>query len=178
MIGGYKMTKALTKVIAIFLLGIFLIGPISTLSIHQEQKTLKTSSLTFPPLRSSVTEEITENSDTYSDEDPGVDEPYLPEDYDITKFLMNNELDYQNVWEPWLTKAAVRCIAVDPTKEFLAVGGGYLYDNEIHLYRWNGYTREYDKVWDSGDQIIQGDVLSIDFVDTYHNDFLEIACGS
>ena len=77
-----------------------------------------------------------------------------------------------------MTKAAVRCIAVDSSKEFLAVGGGYLYDNEIHLYRWNGYTREYDKVWDSGDQIIQGDVLSIDFGDTDHNDFLEIVAGS
>ncbi|MHA2203542.1 MAG: hypothetical protein ACW991_07615, partial [Candidatus Hodarchaeales archaeon] len=172
------MTKGLTKFIALLLLGVFVIGPVSASGILQQQ-TLITPSLAIPPLRSSVTDETTQNPGTfYSDEEPGVDEPYLPEDYDITKFLMNNEIDYQNVWEPWLTKAAVRCIAVDPTKEFLAVGGGYLYDNEIHLYRWNGYKREYDKVWDSGDQIIQGDVLSIDFGDTDHNDFLEIVCGS
>ncbi|MFX1516184.1 MAG: FG-GAP repeat domain-containing protein [Promethearchaeota archaeon] len=171
------MTKTLTKLISILILGIFLIGPISTSGILQEQPQI-TSSFSFPPLLNSITNEQTQIDTFYSDDDPGVDEPFLPDDYDITKFLMNNELEYQKVWEPWLTKAAVRCIAVDPTKEFLAVGGGYLYDNEIHLYRWNGYTREYDEVWDSGDQIIQGDVLSIDFGDTDHNDFIEIVCGS
>lgn len=77
-----------------------------------------------------------------------------------------------------MTKAAVRVIKTDPSKEFLAVGGGYLYDNEIHLYRWNEKTRNYDKVWDSGDQIIQGDVLSLAFGDTDNNDFMEIAAGS
>ncbi|UCG03872.1 MAG: VCBS repeat-containing protein [Candidatus Heimdallarchaeota archaeon] len=170
------MAKTLTKLMAILFLSIFLIGPMSASGILQ---TPNSPILAMSPLRSSITDETSETLNSfYSDDEPGVDEPYLPEDYDITKFLMNNELDYQNVWEPWLTKAAVRCIAVDPTKEFLAVGGGYLYDNEIHLYRWNGYTREYDKVWDSGDQIIQGDVLSIDFGDTDHNDFMEIVCGS
>ncbi|MFX0013828.1 MAG: FG-GAP repeat domain-containing protein [Promethearchaeota archaeon] len=172
------MKKIIPRFIALLLLGIFLIGSISTTSIFQGQQPSQELLATVPPLKSSVTEEITQIPNSYDDNDPGVDERFLPDDYDITKFLIDNNLEYQKVWEPWLTKAAVRCIAVDPTKEFLAVGGGYLYDNEIHLYRWNGYSREYDKVWDSGDQIIQGDVLSIDFGDTDHNDFMEIVCGS
>ncbi|MHA2247571.1 MAG: hypothetical protein ACXADY_21665, partial [Candidatus Hodarchaeales archaeon] len=173
------MTKILIKLTAVLFLGVFLLSPITTTGVFQEQEHLIETSTTIPPIKSSVAEEIIEEtSDSYNDEDPGVNDYYIPEDYDITKFLMNNEIEYQKVWEPWLTKAAVRCIAVDSSKEFLAVGGGYLYDNEIHLYRWNGHTREYDKVWDSGDQIIQGDVLSIDFGDTDHNDFMEIVCGS
>lgn len=29
---------------------------------------------------------------------PGIHQRYIPEDYDITKHLMNNELQYQKVW--------------------------------------------------------------------------------
>ncbi|MFX1517922.1 MAG: hypothetical protein ACFFC6_16595, partial [Promethearchaeota archaeon] len=171
------MTRILLKLMAIFFIGIFLLSPVSTTGILQDITNDGATSL--PSLRSSVSQDTVSSPVIRSDDEPGVNDRYIPEDYDITKFLMNNEMaTYQKVWEPWLTKAAVRCLATDPNNEWIAVGGGYLYDNEIHLYRWNDYTREYDEVWDSGDQIIQGDVLSIDFGDTDNNDFLEIACGS
>lgn len=181
MIGEHKMTKVLVKLIAILFLTIFLLNPIFATGILQEQQSLVKQATSVPSLKSSVSQELSRDTSPVirSDDEPGVNDPYIPEDYDITKFLMNNEMaTYQKVWEPWLTKAAVRCIATDPKNEWIAVGGGYLYDNEIHLYRWNDYTREYDKVWDTGDQIIQGDVLSIDFGDTDHNGFLELVCGS
>lgn len=166
---------------ALLLLGVFLLSPRSAAGILPEAQPLNlVESMSIPSMK--VSDEISKikpkNTTNLYDEDPGVNDLYIPETYDISKFLMNNEMEYQNVWEPWLTKAAVRCLAIDPTKEFLAVGGGYLYDNEIHLYRWNEKEREFDKVWDTGDQIIQGDVLSIAFGDTDHNDFIEIVAGS
>ncbi|NHJ02605.1 MAG: hypothetical protein EAX86_10745 [Candidatus Heimdallarchaeota archaeon] len=181
MIGGTKMRNKLVRFAALFAVTIFLFGPsVTEALIYNPFMDFLTDEYGLypqgivPPLRS-ISEEV---STYYSSSDPGVDSKYLPSDYDISKFLMNNEMQYQSVWEPWLTKAAVRCIETDASKEFLAVGGGYLYDNEIHIYRWNGHTRNYDKVWDSGDQIIQGDVISIDFGDTDNNQFLEIVAGS
>ncbi|MHA1213751.1 MAG: hypothetical protein ACTSPG_00460 [Candidatus Hodarchaeales archaeon] len=179
------MKKNAIKVLAIMFLTIFLISP-TTASVLLQQNTengnLTQITTEIPPLRSGLGEEIVNGGSDIPPiltSSPGVNEKYIPEYYDISKFLMNNEMaTYQKVWEPWLTKAAVRVIATDPSNEFLAVGGGYLYDNEIHLYRWNAFTREYDKVWDSGDMIIQGDVLSIAFGDTDNNDFMEIVAGS
>ena len=165
MLGGIKMRNLFLKLTALFVVGIFVFAPtVTEATIYNPLMTFMNNeygqfpSGIVPPLRS-ISEEV---STWYNTSDPGVDTKYLPSDYDISKFLMNNEMEYQKVWEPWLTKAAVRCIETDASKEFLAVGGGYLYDNEIHIYRWNGYTRNYDKVWDSGDQIIQDDVISID----------------
>ena len=179
MLGGCKMTKRLLKLFTVFLLGLFIIGPSVASSFflvpYLDVEGTYSQSNT---LRSSISGVMAEDEGPFYDEDQGVDEKIIPSDYDISKFLMNNEMTYQKVWEPWLTKAAVRCIATDSSKEFIAVGGGYLYDNEIHIYRWNGFTREYDKVWDSGDEIIQGDVLSIDFGDTDNNNFMEIVAGS
>jgi hypothetical protein len=104
--------------------------------------------------------------------------PLYPEDFDLMSYLNDNPNEYQKVWEPWLTKAAVHAIATSEDGDFLAVGGGYLYDNEIHIYRWNLETREYDKVWDSSDGIIKGDVLSLAFGDTDNNKFMDIVAGS
>jgi hypothetical protein len=173
------MKRISSKIIAISVLSLFIFSPAIMTGFGPLDPSFDEifglNSQSLPPLRTAV-EGIT--ADLYDSGDPGVDEKYLESNTDISKHLMNNEMDYQRVWEPWLTKAAVRCIATDPSNEFLAVGGGYLYDNEIHIYRWNAFTREYDKVWDSGDQIIQGDVLSIAFGDTDNNDFMDIAAGS
>lgn len=103
---------------------------------------------------------------------------YYSSDFDLFKYLSNNPNEYQRIWEPWLTKAAVHAIAASDDGQFIAVGGGYLYDNEIHIYRWNNETVQYEKVWDSGDGIIDGDVISLDFGDTDNNHFIEIVAGS
>ena len=103
---------------------------------------------------------------------------YYPSDFDLFKYLGDNPNEYQSVWEPWLTKAAVHAIAASDDGQFLAVGGGYLYDNEVHIYRWNNETVQYEKVWDSGDGIIEGDVISLDFGDTDNNHFIEVVAGS
>jgi outer membrane protein assembly factor BamB len=103
---------------------------------------------------------------------------WYPPDFDLIKYLNNNPNDYRKVWEQWLSKAAVHAIATSEDGNFLAVGGGYLYDNEVHIYRWNLENHEYDKVWDSGDGIIKGDVLSLAWGDTDNNHFMEIVAGS
>ena len=101
-----------------------------------------------------------------------------PYDKDFLKYLGSNPNEYKKIWEPWLTKAAVHAIAVSDDYKFFAVGGGYLYDNEIHVYRWNYETNEYDRVWDSGDEIIKGDVISLAIEDTDNNNFVEVIAGS
>lgn len=101
-----------------------------------------------------------------------------PKNWDFVKYLSDNPNEYKKIWEPWITKAAIHAIALSSDKSFLAVGGGYLYDNEIHIYRWNYVTKQYDKVWDSGDGIINGDILSLAFGDTDNNNLLEIIVGS
>ena len=92
-----------------------------------------------------------------------------------TKFPVN---DYKINYEPWRSKAAIHAIAYHEPTGFLALGGGYLYDNEVHIFRLNVETGDFDKVWDTGDQIIRGDVMSLDFGDTDLNDFIEIVAGS
>jgi len=101
-----------------------------------------------------------------------------PEHWDFIKYLSDNPNEYKKIWEPWITKAAIHAIALSPDRTFMAVGGGYLYDNEIHIYRWNFMTNRYDKVWDSGDQIIKGDILSLAIADTDNNNLIEIIAGS
>ncbi|MFX0084926.1 MAG: hypothetical protein ACFFAU_04565, partial [Candidatus Hodarchaeota archaeon] len=173
------MNKILVKLSIVLILGLFIMGPQTVNTLFSEELSYFDFESKMPSLRTLILSEGVEDEDTiYYNSDPGVNDRYIPEDYDITKYLMNNEMAYQKVWEPWITKAAVRCIETDPSQEFVAVGGGYLYDNEIHIYRWNENNREYDKVWDSGDEIIQGDVISLDFGDTDNNDFMEIVAGS
>ncbi len=104
---------------------------------------------------------------------PGVD----PTD-DVGLVLQDGANNYRVTYEPWKTKAAVHALAYDEDTGFLAVGGGYLYDNEIHIFRYNPETGNFDKVWDSGDGIIQGDILSLAWGDTDLNDFLEVVAAS
>ncbi|TFG07657.1 hypothetical protein EU522_00515, partial [Candidatus Thorarchaeota archaeon] len=103
--------------------------------------------------------------------------PY-PADLDLNEILGDRKNEYQMVYEPWKSKAAIHAIAYDEETGFLALGGGYLYDNEVHMFRLNIETGEFDKVWELGDGIIQSDVLSVDFGDTDLNEFLEVVVGS
>ena len=105
-------------------------------------------------------------------------EPRYPSDFDLGNVLGDRDNQYREVYEPWKSKAALHSIAYHEETGFLAVGGGYLYDNEVHIFRLNPHTGKFVKVWDSGDSIIQSDVMSLAFGDTDVNNFLEIAAGS
>jgi hypothetical protein len=106
------------------------------------------------------------------------DNPGYPASLDLNEILGERENTYRTIYEPWLSKAAIHAIAYEEETGFLALGGGYLYDNEVHLYRLNLQTGDFDKVWEIGDGVIESDVLSLDFGDTDLNDFIEIAVGS
>ncbi len=103
---------------------------------------------------------------------------YYPEDIDLGLFLTDYSNEYYQTYQPWKTKAAVRCIELSDDFKYMVVGGGYLYDNEIHIYRWNTNINQYSKVWNSGDGVIKADVTDVDIADTDHNDFLEIVASS
>ncbi|MHA1929058.1 MAG: hypothetical protein ACTSV2_10840 [Candidatus Thorarchaeota archaeon] len=105
------------------------------------------------------------------------DNPNLPADFDLGAILGDRVNDYRTTYEPWKSKAAIHAISYDVDTGFLAMAGGYLYDNEVHVFRLNTETNEFDKVWDIGDGVFQSDVLSIDFGDTDLNDFIEIVAG-
>ncbi len=104
-------------------------------------------------------------------------EQSLPADKDIGLVLGDRMNDYRLTYEPWRSKAAIHAIAYDEGTGFLALGGGYLYDNQIHIFRLNTETRLWDKVWDTGDSIFKSDVMALDFGDTDLNDFIEIVAG-
>ena len=90
----------------------------------------------------------------------------------------NTKSDYQKVWEPWITRAATHTVAVSDDGEFLAVGTGYLSDNQIHIYRWHPDRQEYVLVSQAGDGEIGGDVVDIGFADVDNNGFIDIAAAS
>ena len=86
---------------------------------------------------------------------------------------------YQLIWEPNKVQGSVHTVAVRGS--IVAIGAGFLYDNEIHIYRWNvsipgpaGLTHAFD----IGDGLLHGDVLSITFGDTDRDGFLEIIAGT
>ena len=103
---------------------------------------------------------------------------YYNSSWNFFKFLQDNPNEYRIIWEPWKTKAAVHSIVVSDDGNMVAFGGGYLYDNEIHIFRWNYMTKEYEKIWDSGDGIIKGDVVSLAIGDTDNNRLIEIVAAS
>ena len=105
-------------------------------------------------------------------------EPKLPETLDVGKLFQDNLAGYQKVWEPWLSKAAIHDIEISEDGDYFLVGGGYLYDNEIHVYRWNDQLKKYVRVWETGDQIIGGDIFSVTIGDTDNNNFVEVAGAS
>ncbi len=101
----------------------------------------------------------------------------MPSDKNIGEILGDRVNDYTLTYEPWRSKAAIHAIAYDEPTGFLAMGGGYLYDNQIHIFRLNTETKLWDKVWDTGDSVFQSDVMALDFGDTDLNDFIEIVAG-
>ena len=105
------------------------------------------------------------------------DNPNLPANYDLGNILGDRDNDYQLIYEPWRSRAAIHAVSYDQGTGFLALAGGYLYDNEIHVFRLNVETNQFDKVWDTGDRVFKSDVMSIDFGDTDLNDFIEIVAG-
>lgn len=98
-------------------------------------------------------------------------------DSDVGQFLSDNENDYSKVWDPWVSKAAIHAVATTEDGDKLALAGGYLYDNQIHLYQWNYQTYMYDLVWEIGGGIFQSDVTSLAFADTDYNNLTEIIAG-
>jgi hypothetical protein len=105
-------------------------------------------------------------------------EPGIPSDIDFGVVLQDRENNYKTIFEPWKTKAAIHAVAYDDDTGFLALGGGYLYDNEVHIWRLNAETNDFDKVWDSGDSLLRADVISLAWGDTDLNDFIEVAAAS
>ncbi|RDE17400.1 MAG: hypothetical protein C4K49_03020, partial [Candidatus Thorarchaeota archaeon] len=89
--------------------------------------------------------------------------PNFPANYDLGNILGDRDNDYQLIYEPWRSRAAIHAVAYDQGTGFLALAGGYLYDNEIHVFRLNVETNQFDKVWDTGDRVFGSDVMSIDF---------------
>lgn len=103
---------------------------------------------------------------------------YYPENWSFIEFLRDNPNEYSKIWEPWLTKAAIHAIATNDNGTMIAIGGGYLYDNEIHIFHWNYEKNTYEKVWDSGNNIIRGDIISLAFGDTDNNRLHELVAAS
>ncbi len=98
--------------------------------------------------------------------------------YEILGKLRDNENSYMQVWTPWISKGALHVAKVSDDGEFLVLGGGYLLDTELHIYRWNPIEREYVKVWEVGSGIITRDVYDIALGDSDNNDLIEIAAVS
>ncbi|MHA1205352.1 MAG: hypothetical protein ACTSRR_09515, partial [Candidatus Heimdallarchaeaceae archaeon] len=107
-----------------------------------------------------------------------VEQQIIDPDLDLGRLLADNPNEYQQTYQPWKSQAAVRSVTISDDYEFMAVGGGYLFDNEVQVYRWNPNINQYAKVWVSGDSVIKGDVIDVDFGDTDNNDFLEIIATS
>ncbi|MHA2332492.1 MAG: lectin-like protein [Candidatus Hodarchaeales archaeon] len=101
-----------------------------------------------------------------------------PPGYNVIGKLRDNENDYRQVWTPWLTRAGVHVAEVSDDGEFLVIGGGYLLDTELHIYRWNPEERSYLKVWEAGSEVLTRDVYDVAFGDSDGNGLLEIAAGS
>lgn len=108
----------------------------------------------------------------------GVGDNVLSTPLSLDEGTRNIANDYQLVWEPNNVQGSIHCVAVSDDKRWIAVGGGYLCDNEVHLYILQPLSREYIHVWDSGDEIISSDVLSVEIGDTDNDQHLEIICGS
>ncbi|RMG24963.1 MAG: hypothetical protein D6732_23030 [Methanobacteriota archaeon] len=116
---------------------------------------------------------IRDEPPSFIDSNAGYDE-----NTDLGAFLSDNDNTYGLKWDPWVTKAAIHAIATYKNGDYLALAGGFLYDNEIHLYRWNYVTDQYDLVSEIGSGVFKSDVMSLDFADTDYNNLTEIIAGS
>ena len=121
------------------------------------------------------------NSNALSEDsyDPGAQgNPSFNEYTDLANVLPDQASDFQQTWEPWATKAGIRVMITSPDQEFLVLGTGYLLDNTVKVYRYNNQLNQYVHVTDLGSGIIHGDVISLAWGDTDHNNFPEIIAGS
>ncbi|MFW9990810.1 MAG: lamin tail domain-containing protein [Candidatus Odinarchaeota archaeon] len=114
-------------------------------------------------------------------EDLGIDFQNItqaPPGYEVVGKLRDNVNDYLQVWTPWLTRAGVHVAEVSDDGEFLVIGGGYLLDTELHVYRWNPDERMYLKVWEAGSEVLTRDVYDVAFGDSDGNGLVEVAAAS
>ena len=169
-----KVNKMKNKVKSMFVLYIIILSMFTTIPAL-----LHTTAETKAPPENLSIDELNKllNGGDYLGMNSNGDSLY-PEDIDLAQFLKDNPNEYYQIYQPWKTKAAVRCIEITDDFEYMIVGGGYLYDNEVHVYRWNPHINQYVKVWNSGDEIIKEDVIDVDIADTDHNTFLEIVAAS
>ncbi|MCY3414470.1 MAG: VCBS repeat-containing protein [Candidatus Heimdallarchaeota archaeon] len=103
---------------------------------------------------------------------------YTDDNYNYPATLRDNVNSYTQVWNPWITRAGVHVSAVSEDGDFMAVGGGYLVDTTVHIYRWNLDTQEYDKVWEAGSGIINGDIYDIEWADLDNNGLQDMVVAS
>ncbi len=96
---------------------------------------------------------------------------------DLGKFLSDQKSTFDKKWDPWLTQGAVHAVASTADGDMMAIATGYLYDNQIHVYRYNHKTLQYDHVWEVGGGVFQSDVFTLDFADTDYNNLTEIIAG-
>jgi hypothetical protein len=168
------VTEMKFKLFTLIVLNILILGGLTLIpSAEIEVKSIDEAEIIDP-----VDEWNSWNSTNSIEQTSDSSEPRYPSNIDLDDFLGERVNDYRVTYEPWKSKAAIHAVTYDDETGFLALGGGYLYDNEVHLYRLNQETGEFDKVYELGSGIISGDVMSIDFGDTDLNDFIEIAVGS
>ncbi|MHA2503369.1 MAG: FG-GAP-like repeat-containing protein, partial [Candidatus Kariarchaeaceae archaeon] len=103
---------------------------------------------------------------------------FVDEDVDIIDKLRDNDNSYTEIYNPWKTRAANHVAAVTEDGEYMAVGGGFLLDTEIHIYRWNTENEEYEKVSEAGSGEIKGDIYDLAFDDLDNNGLLDLAAVS
>ena len=117
-------------------------------------------------------------SNVFDDLGLDVSNEVIPDsDYDIIGKIRDNENEYVQVWTQWLSRGAIHIAKVSEDGEFLVIGGGYLLDTELHIYRWNTLENKYVKVWEAGSGILTRDVYDVAFGDTDNNNLIEIAAA-
>ncbi|UYP47841.1 hypothetical protein NEF87_004126 [Candidatus Lokiarchaeum ossiferum] len=164
-----------TKIAGLIVLSLVMMNVVSLLPNYNQKEELK-----------QITQDVGENilDELPMDIQPAVtnlleeEMVKFPSDQDIGVVLGDRDNDYTEIYQPWKSQAAIHAVSYHEDTGYLAMAGGYLYDNEVHLYRLNTETGDFDKVWVCGDGIIQSDVMAIAFGDTDLNDFLEIVAGS
>jgi len=152
---------------------IFLISPVGQISQLAGQQS------TSAPYNSRSNQGLTLNNHL-TNQSTGVtsDNAGYSQNSDIGKVLQDNPNIYEKVWDPWLTKAAIHAIASTDDGNILGIGGGYLYGEEIRIYRWNTQQQKYDFVDKIGGDVITSDVLELQFADTDHNNLTELIVGT
>ncbi len=164
-----KLQKIKLLILNLFLIGILSLSPVITVQAGM-----------FDRQQNDEKIQLNDWKDGIRDEPPSFlnSQAGYNESTDLGSFLSDNENTYGLKWDPWVTKAAIHAVATYQNGDYLALAGGYLYDNEIHLYRWNYVTDQYDLVSEIGSGVFKSDVTSLAFADTDYNNLTEIIAGS